>query len=79
MPRNYRYVDVEKALDLAAEKSSSVHSWPNFPKTKINLIVYLRYCTDNSSNRGLVPHKFSGTSGTSGILKKPVSPASQSS
>ena len=32
-----------------------------------------------SSNRGLVPHKFSGTSGTSEIREKPVSPASQSS
>ena len=32
-----------------------------------------------SSNRGLVPHKFSGTSETSGILEKPVSPAGQSS
>ena len=37
----------KKTLDLDAEKSLSIHSCPNFPKTKINLIVYLRYCTDN--------------------------------
>ena len=36
---------VENRADVAAEKSLSIHSWPNFPKTKINLIVYLRYCS----------------------------------
>ena len=41
--------------------------------------LWLLKSSVKSSNRSLVPHKFSGTSGTSGILEKPVSPASQSS
>ena len=42
---------VEKTVDVAADKSSSIHSWPKFPKTKINLMRREVYISNNGGFR----------------------------